>query len=217
MDLYYYPLSRYSQKVLIALFEKQVAFNANFTDLRDPQIRQDFYRHYPYCKLPLLITPEGRALPESSIIIEYLDNRCVSANPLIPLHHQQELQVRLFDRMIDTDLNDRLFALDKQTELPGGGDQLQQRRLENQLQQFLFLLEQQLMPEQEWLCGGHLTLADCALLPCLRHPWLASQLSQLPRLDSYCHRAAMRASWMLVQDEIAQAEGNDFAGLNQIP
>lgn len=210
MELYYFPLGRYSQKVLIALYEKQVNFYPRVTDLRDPEVRQLYLNLYPHGKLPLLHTHAGNVLPESSIIIDYLDNRFDSGTRLLPVNHQEELQVRLFDRLIDNDLNNVLSQLDSQQ------DQLSLRRLECQLGDFLQELDNQLA-DNHWLCGDSFSLADCALLPCLRHHWVKIQLREMSNLSRYWHQGNLRGAWGLVQEEIELAETEESTGLSHLP
>jgi len=70
MELFYHPLSRYSQKVLIALYEKQANFYPRIIDLRDPLSRKEFHQRYPQARIPLLKAQNEQLIPESSIIIE---------------------------------------------------------------------------------------------------------------------------------------------------
>ena len=72
MKLYYYPLSTYSQKVLIALYEKQLEFESELVFLFDPEAATSYKEIYPLGKIPLLVNEEDM-VPESSIIVEYLD------------------------------------------------------------------------------------------------------------------------------------------------
>ncbi|MGI2258518.1 glutathione S-transferase family protein [Shewanella sp. GXUN23E] len=206
MELYYFPLGRHSQKVLIALYEKQVNFFPRVTDLRIPGVRENYLTHYPHGKLPLLCASDGHVLPESSIIIDYLDNSVDSGTRLLPINHNLELQVRLFDRLIDNDLNLPLSQLDSEQEFAVHQPQpLQLRRIERQLQEFLMELDNQLA-NHHWICGDGFTLADCALLPCLRHPWVHQQLTELTHLSRYQHQGNLRGSWSLVLEELELAE-----------
>ncbi len=205
MELYYFPLGRFSQKVLIALYEKQVNFNPRVTDLRVPEVHRLYLKLYPHGKLPLLRTDTGNVLPESSIIIDFLDNKFDSGTCLLPVNHPRELEVRLFDRLIDNDLN---HALDKLDGAIGEQETLTVVRLQKQLTEFLQELDKQLA-DRHWLCGDSFTLADCALLPCLRHPWVSHQLRELNHLSRYRDQGDLRGSWRLVLDELELFETNE--------
>ena len=84
MKLYYYPLSTYCQKVLIALYEKSVDFTPERVSLMDDAERDAYRKIYPLGKIPLLVLDDGHWVPESSIIVEYLDthfSRRTEAHP----------------------------------------------------------------------------------------------------------------------------------------
>lgn len=59
MKLYYHPLSTYSQKTLMALYEKEVPFEREIVNLRDPRQRTAYRRLYPLGKIPLLVRDDG--------------------------------------------------------------------------------------------------------------------------------------------------------------
>ena len=69
MKLYYFPLSTYLQKALMAFYEKDVSFSPQLVDLRDETKREEYRKIYPLGKIPLLIRDDGWTIPESTIII----------------------------------------------------------------------------------------------------------------------------------------------------
>jgi glutathione S-transferase len=73
MKLYYHPISTYSQKALIALYEKELDFEPEIVSLMNPEARQKYHEVYPMGKIPCLQLEDGHIIPEASIIIEYLD------------------------------------------------------------------------------------------------------------------------------------------------
>ncbi len=73
MKLYYNPISTYSQKVLIALYEKALDFEPEIVNLMDSDARAQYREVYPMGKIPCLILDDGHMIPESSTIIEYID------------------------------------------------------------------------------------------------------------------------------------------------
>ena len=84
LKLHYNIASTYSQKVLLALFEKGVPFTPAVVNLQDPAARAEYKKLYPIGKIPLL-TGEAIFIPESSIIIEFLENEFPdSGTKLIP-------------------------------------------------------------------------------------------------------------------------------------
>ena len=71
--LHYHPLASFCHKVLIALYENGVPFVPQLVDLGDPTQRAEFLRVWPIGKFPVLRDEaRGKTIPESSIIIEYL-------------------------------------------------------------------------------------------------------------------------------------------------
>ena len=217
LELYYYSLSRYCQKVLIALYEKQVEFSPKVTDLRDPIVRRRFLKKFPMGQLPIIKTNDKKHLPNASIIVEYLDKTFDTGTQLISLDPVKRLDIKLHDRLIDSEINNRLFRMDNihDSDLPLP-NHLQIKREENQITNLLNDLDEKL-EKNHWLCGDTFSMADCALIPCLRHPWMQTHLKYFENLHRYKLQAETRGAWMLVIDEIKLAEAEDFIGLNQIP
>lgn len=69
MELYYYPISTYCQKVLIACYEKSVEFTPQLVFLFDEAEREAYRKIYPMGKIPLLVLDDGHWVPESSNIV----------------------------------------------------------------------------------------------------------------------------------------------------
>ncbi|MCE9686156.1 glutathione S-transferase family protein [Shewanella sp. AS16] len=213
MELFYHPLSRYSQKVLLSLYEKQVNFYPRVTDLRDPVTRGHFRALFPLARLPMLKCLNGRLLPDASIIAEYLDHRFDSGTRLLPEDPDRNLEVRLYDRLIDQDLNAPLFQLDKLRQPQAEKqDSLQIKSLEKSLKLALEALDLRLAG-QHWLCGDSFTLADCAFIPCLSRCQDLLSLLELEHLARYWQQAQLRGAWVLVQEEVDLAHMNELNGL----
>lgn len=217
MDLYYYPLSRYCQKVLIAAYEKRVIFSPIVINLRDPIVRSKFLTQFPMGQLPILKDMDDNFLPNATIIIEYLDNTFATGIQLLSFDAETLLDIKLYDRLIDSEINDRLFKIDNINDtgvpLP---NHIQIKREEKHIYNQLQDIDNKLQ-KSDWLCGDDFSLADCALIPCLRHPWVQNHLTTFENLARYQLQAESRSSWMLAQDEIEFAEAEDLIALNQIP
>ena len=54
LQLFSHPLSSYCHKVLIALYELDLPFEAKLVNLGDPQEREAFHALWPTGKIPLL-------------------------------------------------------------------------------------------------------------------------------------------------------------------
>ncbi|MBV7316023.1 glutathione S-transferase family protein [Shewanella sp. NIFS-20-20] len=213
MDLYYHPLSRYSQKVLIALYEKQANFYPRIVDLRDPLMRRNFQQISPNGMLPLLRYRQDQLYPESSIIIEFLDQTLTKNTQFLPRDKAKSLQIRLWDRLVDAQLNHVLYQYDMNIL---NANQVEQQGLIKAIRQFLVQLDKQLTGHH-WLCSDSLSLADCALIPCINHPLVIREIRDLEHLSRYRQQVLTRGAWMLVSDEIAQAQALDSAGMVLFP
>lgn len=102
LTLHYHPLSSFCHKVLIALYEKEVAFTPHLVDIGDAEQRDAFRRLWPIGKFPVLEDESrGETIPESTIIIEYLEQHYPGATELLPQGQELALRTRLLDRWID--------------------------------------------------------------------------------------------------------------------
>ena len=74
LRLYFHPLSSFSHKVLIALYENATPFEPEIVNFFEEPSASAFKRLWPVGKIPVLRDETAdRTVPESSIIIEYLD------------------------------------------------------------------------------------------------------------------------------------------------
>ncbi len=216
MELFYHPLSRYSQKVLIALYEKQANFYPRVIELSDPLSRKEFCLFYPPGKLPLLKNKAGVVIPESSIIIEYIDSEFSTGTTLLPQDPQVALDTRLQDRLIDNEFSNILFELEHQKQHIDTQNQLLIKQLENDIKRFLTYLDKRL-EDNHWLCCDSLTLADCALFPCLHSAQNHFKFFEYDNVDRYWHQAQMRGAYQQVEEEVELAMGEVLAGRRPIP
>src|SRR5579871_5100716 len=99
LTLWYHPLSSFCWKALIALYEADVAFTPRQVNLGDPADRAAFAAIWPLAKFPVLSDAAGgAAIPESSIIVEWLAEHVPAARGLVPADPDAARQVRLLDR-----------------------------------------------------------------------------------------------------------------------
>src|SRR4051812_44563672 len=102
LKLHYHPLASYCWKALIALYENATAFEPHIVDLADPTSRANFFKLWPGGKFPVLQDlARNQVVPESSIIIEYLDQHYPGPSRLIPADPERARDVRLQDRFYD--------------------------------------------------------------------------------------------------------------------
>ncbi len=168
LTLHYHPLSSYCWKVLIALYENGTSFTPNSVNLGDPEQRAALRKLWPIGKFPVLQDrARSESVPESTIVIEYLDRHYAGATKFIPADAELARRTRLRDRFFDLYVHvpmqkimgDRLRPAEARD--PHGV-----REARAQLRTSYDLIEQQ-MAGGPWAMGEDFTLADCAALPAL--------------------------------------------------
>ena len=168
LTLHFHPLSSFCWKALIALYENGTPFTANSVDLGNPAERAALLELWPIGKFPVLRdAARDQTVPESSVIIEYLDRHCPGRTKFIPDDPELALQTRLRDRFYDLYVHlpmqkvmgDRLRPADKRD--PHGVEQARA-----QLRTSYAMIEQQ-MAACPWAMGDDFSLADCAAAPAL--------------------------------------------------
>lgn len=185
LTLHYHPLSSYCQKVLIAIDVLGVEVDKRVLDLGDPAARAAFLALWPTGKMPLLID-EGRAVPESSIIIEHLQRH--HARPgrvLVPEDPDLALEVRLWDRLFDLYVMTPMQALTGDLLRPEGSrDPRGVAEARAGLATAYGLLDRRL-DGRTWVAGDGFGLADCAAAPALFYA-----VTHLPLAAEHGHLAA---------------------------
>ncbi|MEJ8629182.1 glutathione S-transferase family protein [Sphingomonas sp. I4] len=101
MILYDHPLSSYGQKVKIALREKGIAFACMLPeDFGTGRQDTDFAAANPRTEVPVLIV-EGRPIFDSTIILDYLDERWPET-PLMPRDPMARARQREIEEIADS-------------------------------------------------------------------------------------------------------------------
>jgi glutathione S-transferase len=102
LTLHFHPLASFCQKALIALYENDTPFTPKLVDLANETARAALLKLWPIGKFPVL-RDEARdqTVPESSIIIEYLDRHYPGRIRFIPDDADHAWQTRLRDRFYD--------------------------------------------------------------------------------------------------------------------
>jgi glutathione S-transferase len=203
LTLRFHPLASYCWKVLIALYENEIPFTPNKVDLGNPVERAALLKLWPIGKFPVL-SDEARneTVPESSIIIEYLERHYPGPTRFIPADPERALQTRLRDRFYDLYVHlpmqkimvDRLRPADKK-------DSYGVEEARAQLRTSYGIIEQQ-MVAGAWPMGETFSLADCAAAPSLFYGSMAEPLSDDHRnVRAYLERLKARPSFARVMKE----------------
>jgi glutathione S-transferase len=168
LTLYYHPLSSFCWKALIALYENDTPFTPHMVDLSDESERAALLKIWPVGKFPVLRdSAKDRIVPESSIIIEYLDQHYPGATKFLPADADLARQTRLRDRFYDLYVHapmqkivgDRLRPADAK-------DGYGVAQAKAQLQSCYGMIDKE-MAARSWAMGEAFSLADCAAAPAL--------------------------------------------------
>lgn len=194
MKLYFNYLSPYSQKTLVGLYEKEVAFVPESVQLFDPEKRAAYAKIYPLAKVPLLQLDDGYLIPESTTILEYVDAHFDTGARLIPAEKDAARRARFLDRQFDLYVNDAFqrvfFAGDKPGVPPADPNARELRRIEGAKRTLRLMydyLDRQ-FEKNTWALGDTFTIADCAavalgyarnVVPMGDHPHLAHYFGRL--------------------------------------
>lgn len=199
MKLYYAPASSYSQRVLIALYEKNANFIPIQVNLFDPQEREHYLQINRFGKIPTLETTSGNLLFEACIIIEYLDQHFQNKVRLIPEDPNRALEVRMLERTIDVYINNGREALFADSQRPVEQQRSKEVKKAHRLLETACLFLEEKLDGRTWLAGEEFSLADCAAAPTLIYLRIVYDYQHLPRLTDYVKRLEFRPSIAQVQ------------------
>ena len=168
LTLHYHPLSSFCWKALIALYENDTPFEPRLVDLGNETERAALLKLWPIGKFPVLRDDaKDRTIPESSIIIEYLDSYYPGRTGFIPADPKLALQTRLRDRFYDLYVHlsvqkivgDRLRPQGKKD--PHGVEEAKAR-----IESCYGMIDKE-VAAKTWAMGEAFSLADCAASPAL--------------------------------------------------
>jgi glutathione S-transferase len=203
LTLYLHPLSSFCHKALIALYENGTPFNPHIVDLMDPEQTAAFKAIWPIGKFPVLRDETRDALvPESSIIIEYLDQHYPGATRFLPGDPDFVRQTRFRDRFYDLHIMLPMQKIVIDTFRPAGqNDALGVEDARQRLDVALGIVDRA-MTTDGWAMGDTFTMADCAAAPSL---FYADRIAPLAgRYDNaarYLARLRKRPSFTRVIEE----------------
>ena len=190
LTLYYHPLSSFCHKVLVALYESDIAFDRRIIDLGDEKDRAELLAVSPIGKFPV-IRDSGRKrdVAETSIIIEYLDH--VFAGRLIPGDWEDALQVRLWDRFFDIYVQLPMQQIVGDRMHGAKGDVKNERAT---LDMAYGMIDKQIAG-RAWMAGDTFSMADCAAAPALFYAGIVQSFPEsLGELRAYFDRLMERPS-----------------------
>lgn len=218
LTLHLHPLSSYCHKVLIGLYEKGIAFTPKLVNLGDPAARASFQALWPTGKIPLLEDhTAGCVVPETSIMLEYLDRLAPDAIALFPAEPAAQLQARLWDRLFDQYVMTPMQRIVADRLRPDAARDARTVEESRALLDLAYAMMDRQLQQHPWAAGPNFTVADCAAAPALFYAGIIHPFA--PRhaaLAAYFERLLARASVQRVLEE-AKPWFQYFPYLDQMP
>lgn len=211
MKLYSAPLSPFAARVRLAIYRK--GLDIAIVPPPPEGLRSQEYRAInPLGEIPALVTDSGQVVPDSGVILEYLEDAFPSPS-LRPERIEDLARARLFFRIPDVQFNSapRILlsmrkAEDRKPELVDPAMQNVERALDN----IQHVLDANAGP---WAVGGKPSIADCAIVPILNVVSLIASVYQRP--DLFASRPKLDHYWQAAKAEEINARviGEQLAAL----
>lgn len=203
LTLHYHPLSSFCWKALVPLYENNTPFTPKLVDLGDEKQRKEFYELWGIGKFPVLHDSDGdRMVPESSIIIEYLDQHYPGKTRFIPADPDKARQMRMRDRFFDLYIHMQMQKITgDRLRPPGQKDPTGVAQARAQIKTALDMVEGA-MADNQWAMGDAFTMADCAACPALYYGNMVQPFGDAyPNTSAYLARLRARPSFARVLKE----------------
>ena len=195
-------MASYCQKALIALYENDTPFTPKLVDLGNETERAALLKLWPIGKFPVL-RDEARdqTIPESSIIIEYLDRHYPGGIRFIPDDADRAWQTRLRDRFYDLYVHEPMqkIVLDR-LRPPGKNDPHGVEEARARLLISYGMIDRE-MAAMNWAMGDAFSLADCAAAPALFYANEVMPFGPHRNVAAYFDRLKARPSYARVLKE----------------
>jgi glutathione S-transferase len=195
MKLYYFPLSPYSQKAQIALEEKGAKYETSMVDLGNTEARAAYEKVNRFGKVPYL-RDEARdwGVPESSVIIEYIDRHCPGGTQLIPSDPELSRQARFQDRIFDLYIAEQALKIFFDGRRPADKrDALGVESAEKRLDKTYALYDEH-MAKRTWVVGDAFSIGDIAGATALGLARMVRPFDAHAHLSAYFGRLVERPS-----------------------
>jgi glutathione S-transferase len=142
-----------------------------------------------------------RTIPESSIIIEYLDQRVPGGTRLIPADPDVSRRVRFHDRIFDLYLNNPCATIFFDGLKPEGQRNPGAVAEARETIEAVYAYLDDHLAKSTWAVGDAFSMADCAAAPALGYLRNLHPFASRPRITAYWNRLAERPSVVRVLDE----------------
>jgi glutathione S-transferase len=168
LTLHFHPLASYCHKVLVALYENDTPFTPNPVNLGDEAERAALIKLWPIGKFPVLSDhARDQTVPESTVIIEYLDRYYPGRTTFIPADPELARETRLRDRFYDSYVHEPMQKIVGDRIRPAGArDPYGVEEARTRLRTSYNMINWE-MATRTWAMGDAFGLADCAAAPSL--------------------------------------------------
>ena len=202
LRLYYHPLSSFCHKVLTALYENDTPFEAEVVNFMDEASYKAFLKLWPIGRFPVLRDEQrGKTMPESTIIIEYLDRYRPGRTRFIPEERDRADETRYWDRFLDLYIHVPMQKIVTDRIRPqGSNDPYGVDQAKNLIATAYDILEPHL-GGREWMNGSGFSLADCAAAGPLQFADMQVPIGGRKNLAAYLERLKARPSYARVWKE----------------
>ena len=201
LTLYAHPFSSYCQKVLIALYEAGTPFVYRELTPETPEHGAALAALWPLARFPVL-EADGRALIESSVIVEYLDLHHPGPAPMIPRDADAALDIRFLDRFFDNYVMTPMQRIVADFMRPPETRDPQTVAEAKALLDGAYAWLDTRLGDAEWVGGQGFSLADCAAAPSLFYAdWVHPIDGALDKARAYRGRLLARPSFARAVNE----------------
>jgi glutathione S-transferase len=196
LTLYFHPLSSYCWKALIGLYELEVPFEKHLVDLSNPAARAAFTCLWPIAKFPVLRDDaRDRTVPESTVLLDYVDGLSKGPRRLIPDDPDVALECRLRDRLYDSYIHLPMQKIVGDRLRPAEARDARGVEEARAQMETAYALADEQVRIGPWAMGADFTLADCAAMPALFYGNKVAPLEgHWKNLKAYLERLESRPS-----------------------
>jgi glutathione S-transferase len=201
LSLYAHPFSSYCQKVLIALYENDLAFEFRLLAPGRDREAAEHRKRWPLGRFPVLVDGD-RTVVEASIIIEHLGVYHPGPVRLVPDDRTAALDVRMMDRFFDN------YVMTPMQKIVADSIRTPEHRDDQGVREARALLTtayrwlEGVVKDRAWAAGDTFSLADCAAAPALFYAdWVHAIDDSFPSVRAYRVRLLDRPSFARAVDE----------------
>lgn len=208
LKVYEHPLSPYAQKVKLALYEKNIPFEAVTPNIFQPAGEHEFTKSSPRMEVPSLIDGDVHVF-DSTIILEYVEDKWPKP-ALLPSTPAERARVRMLEEMCDTYIEAISWAIAEIRVFGRAKDTLADdllNRAAGQIDGVHAWLEKQL-GGRTWFNGDEFGWGDIAVWPYVGgYTGMGHAAPAGSKLAAWFERANQRESTRKCAEASAQAMG----------